>query len=53
MVNKHDWVVDVCVDLEEYARLNGLMELERVLSMAVASAKQTVAQPPAQSRQSQ
>lgn len=42
-MQKHDWLVDVCIDLKEYARINGLEDLEDLLRHAVAEAKREAA----------
>lgn len=42
-MHKHEWLVDVCMDLEKYARTHGMKDLEPLLSKAVAAAKYEVA----------
>ena len=42
-MHKHMWLVDVCMDLKEYASINGLKYLEVSFTKAVVAAKHEVA----------
>ena len=37
-MHKHEWLVDVCLDLEKYAHNEGMKDLEALLSKAVEAA---------------
>ena len=42
-MHKHEWLVDVCLDLEKYAHNEGMKDLEALLRKAVDAAIQEVA----------